>query len=116
MGWGEGDTGGHGVTRCDTVRGYVAAPAGTWIACHLLSCGARAISGSKLAMGGGPRPREEPGSVEAHHAEHPGSCGEDVANALGTDTKTLRPTVKELIAAKRLKTKGKARGMQYATV
>ena len=33
-----------------------------------------------------------------------------------TDTKALRPTVKELIAAKRVKTRGKARGMRYAAV
>ena len=61
-------------------------------------------------------PRVDPESVVAYLAEHPGSSGEDIAKALGTDTKTLRPTAKKLIEAKRVKTKGKARGMRYFAV
>ena len=59
-------------------------------------------------------PRVEPEAVLDYLANHPGSSGEDVASALGTDTKGLRPTMKKLIAAKQVKTKGKARGMRYS--
>lgn len=45
-----------------------------------------------------------------------GGSSEDMANALGMDTQVLRPTVKELITAKRVKAKGRARGMRYAAV
>ena len=55
----------------------------------------------------------EPESIVAYLASNPGSSGEDVAKALGCDTKTLRPAMKKLIADKRVKTKGKARGMRY---
>ena len=41
------------------------------------------------------------------------SSGEEVARALGCDTKSLRPVMKQLIAGKRVKAKGKARGMRY---
>ena len=62
------------------------------------------------------RPRVDPESVVVYLDDNPGSSGEDIAKALGTDTKTLRPTVKKLIEAKRVKTKGKARGMRYSVV
>ncbi len=47
---------------------------------------------------------------------HPGQRGEEIASALGTDTKTMRPTVRKLIDDRRVKTKGQARGMQYYPV
>lgn len=55
----------------------------------------------------------EPEAIVAYLADNPDSSGEEVATALGCDTKTLRPQMKKLIAAKRVKTKGKARGMRY---
>ena len=55
-----------------------------------------------------------PEAIVAYLAEHPGSSGEEVSKALGCDTKSLRPTMKKLIAAKRVKAKGKARGMRYS--
>ena len=57
-----------------------------------------------------------PEAIVAYLAEHPASSGEDVSRALGCDTKSLRPTMKKLIAQKRVKTKGKARGMRYTAV
>jgi hypothetical protein len=47
---------------------------------------------------------------------HPGQRGEEIASALGTDTKSMRPTVRKLIENRRVKTKGQARGMQYYPV
>ncbi len=60
--------------------------------------------------------RVDPEAVLSYLADNPASSGEDIAKALGTDTRTLRPTVKKLIEAKRVKTKGRARGMRYSAV
>lgn len=47
---------------------------------------------------------------------NPGARGEVIAAALGTDTKSMRPVMHKLIDAKRVKTKGEARGTQYFLV
>ena len=62
------------------------------------------------------RSRVDPAAIVAYLAQHPSSSGEHIAKALGTDTKTLRPTMKGLIAAGKARTKGKARGMRYFAV
>ena len=49
----------------------------------------------------------------AHIKKHPGQSGERIAAALGTTTVAMRPVMKELIAAKRVKTRGERRGMRY---
>lgn len=46
--------------------------------------------------------------------EHPGSRGEQIAAALGTDVKAMRPVMKALIAERRVKTAGERRGMTYS--
>jgi hypothetical protein len=56
----------------------------------------------------------EPEKVVAYLTKNPGSSANEIASALGTDAVGLRPTVKELIADKRVKAKGKARGTRYA--
>lgn len=58
----------------------------------------------------------DPEAVVAYVAEHPGSSGEDIAQAMDTDTKTLRPAIKKLIEEDRVKTKGQRRGMRYTAV
>lgn len=67
-----------------------------------------------------PRPRGladvDEGQLLDYIQAHPGQRGEEIANALGTDTKTMRPKVKRLIEDRRVKTKGQARGMQYYPV
>jgi len=57
--------------------------------------------------------RVEPEAVVSYLKSHPGSSGEDIAKALGTDTKTLRPAMRKLLEAGQAKSKGKARGMRY---
>ena len=52
----------------------------------------------------------------AHIKKHPGQSGEHIAAALGTTTVAIRPVMKELIAAKKVKTKGERRGMRYDAV
>jgi hypothetical protein len=47
---------------------------------------------------------------------NPGQRGEQISQALGTDSNTMRPVMKRLIEDKKVKTKGKRRGMQYAAV
>ena len=45
--------------------------------------------------------------------EYPGQRGEQIASALSTDSKGLRGTMKRLVEAGTIKTKGQRRGMQY---
>jgi hypothetical protein len=65
-----------------------------------------------------PENRRSRGSVDAKavHAyvrSNPGQRGEQIAAALGTDTKSLRGAMKRLIAEQKVRTKGQRRGMQY---
>jgi predicted transcriptional regulator len=45
---------------------------------------------------------------------NPGSSGEQIAEEMATDTATLRPVLRELIAGKTVTTSGKGRGTRYA--
>jgi hypothetical protein len=45
---------------------------------------------------------------------NPGSSGEQVSAAMGTDTASLRPVLKELIAEGQVEATGKGRGTRYA--
>lgn len=49
----------------------------------------------------------------SHVKANPGQRGEQIAQALGTDVKRLRPVMLKLIAAKSIRTTGQRRGMQY---
>jgi hypothetical protein len=44
---------------------------------------------------------------------HPGQRAEEIASALGTDTYSMRPSIKKLIEAREVRTEGKNRGMRY---
>jgi hypothetical protein len=48
-----------------------------------------------------------------HIREHPGQRGEQIAAVLRTDVGTMRPTMKKLIEADKVKTRGQRRGMTY---
>jgi hypothetical protein len=59
------------------------------------------------------------GAVEAeallaYIRNNPGSRGEQIAAALGTDVNTMRPVMKSLIAAGHVRTEGQRRGMTYS--
>jgi hypothetical protein len=47
---------------------------------------------------------------------NPNLRGEQIAEALGTDTKSVRPVMQGLIADRKVKTRGQRRGMTYAAV
>jgi hypothetical protein len=49
----------------------------------------------------------------AHIKSHSGQRGEQIAAALGTDSKAMRPVMHTLIAENKIKTRGQRRGMQY---
>lgn len=60
-----------------------------------------------------------PGAIDAHSLlnyvkDHPGSRGEQIAAALGTDVKVMRPVMKKLIAEHKVRTAGERRGMTYS--
>ena len=59
-------------------------------------------------------PSPEPKAVMDYVRKHPGSRGEDIAHALGTDAKGLRPVMKGLVENGQVTTEGKARGMRYS--
>jgi hypothetical protein len=52
-------------------------------------------------------------SLLAYVRDHPGQRGEQIAAALGTDTRALRPVMKRLIEENRIRTEGQRRGMAY---
>jgi predicted ArsR family transcriptional regulator len=58
--------------------------------------------------------RVDPAAVLAYVRKNAGSSAEQIADAQGTDTKTLRPVLRELIEAGEVKASGKARGTRYA--
>jgi len=80
---------------------------------------ARATLGACLAMSGvTPRGRAarsvagahvDPAAVLSYLRNNPGSGGEQVAEAMGTDTKTLRPVMKRLIADGAVAAEGEGR-------
>lgn len=47
---------------------------------------------------------------------NPGQRGEEIAAALATDSATIRPVMKKLIAAGKVTTEGQKRGMTYSAV
>jgi hypothetical protein len=55
----------------------------------------------------------DPEAVLAYLKNNPGSGGEQVADAMGTDTATLRPVMRELIDDGQVASEGKGRGTRY---
>jgi predicted ArsR family transcriptional regulator len=52
-------------------------------------------------------------SILAHVNKNPGQRGEQIAESLHVDTKTMRLPMQKLIADKKVKAKGERRGMRY---
>ena len=66
-----------------------------------------------------PRRASRGGSVDretllAYVRNNPGSRGEQIAAALGTDVKIMRPLMKALIEEDKVRTRGERRGMMYS--
>ena len=85
----------------------------------LMACLAMTGSAPKGTLA--PQIRRAAGAVSedvllAHVRSHPGQRGEQIAGAFGTDTATVRPVMKRLIQAGRVRTAGQARAMSYAAV
>jgi hypothetical protein len=79
-----------------------------------------ALNGVVAAKGSSGAPRARRASAEdlgdrllSHVKAHPGQRGEEIAAALGTDTYSMRPSMKKLIEAREVRTEGKNRGMRY---
>ena len=67
-----------------------------------------------------PRPRGtgrvDEAALLSYIERNPGKRGEEIAQALGTETKLMRPTMHKLIGARRVKTSGQARATTYFAV
>ncbi|MBK7878322.1 MAG: hypothetical protein IPJ77_21920 [Planctomycetes bacterium] len=90
---------------------------------------ARANLAAVLSLGGGSAPaqrsggaqrapRGSGGSVDAarllqYVTQHPGLRGEQLSEALGTDSTSMRPVMHRLIEERKVRTTGQRRGMQY---
>lgn len=66
-------------------------------------------SGTRMRRGGQAREEEILRQVQ----DHPGSRCEDIARALGADTKAVSPVLKRLKEEGRVRSKGQARGTRY---
>lgn len=77
-----------------------------------------AVNGVVVAGSAAPRSRRAPAEdlserLLSHVKSHPGQRGEEIAAALGTDTYSMRPSMKRLIESGKVRTEGKNRGMRY---
>ncbi len=84
---------------------------------------ALSVNGVVVAAGTKARGRRIAGGSSVDEAalltyvqSNPNSRGEQIAEALGTDTKSVRPVMQRLIADRKVKTRGQRRGMTYAAV
>jgi hypothetical protein len=87
---------------------------------------ARTTLSACLALTGGmpkatlvPQARRIPGAVSeeallSYVRTNPGHRGEQIAGALGTDSASVRPVMKRLIQAGKVRTAGQARAMSYS--
>ncbi|MDZ4772446.1 MAG: hypothetical protein SGI72_04850 [Planctomycetota bacterium] len=64
----------------------------------------------RVRGGGDPVDRD---ALLSYVRSNPGSRGENIAQALGTDVDTMRPVMKALIADGKVRTMGQRRGMTY---
>ena len=86
----------------------------TLVACLELGGAAAPAPATKTGAPRATGQRVEAAAVLGYLAAHPSSTGEAIAKALGTDTKSLRPVIKQLIDAGEVQAKGRARGMRYS--
>jgi hypothetical protein len=78
---------------------------------------ARATLSAVLSLEGTLVPRTvskvDAAALLAHIRAHPGQRAEQIAAALGTDSKSMRPVMRGLIEDRKVKTSGEKRGMTY---
>ena len=85
----------------------------TLSACLSLS-GVIVAAGTKSRVRSASGASVDEGTLLTYVRTNPGQRGEQIAQALGTDTKAMRPVMKRLIEGGKVRTRGERRGMQYA--
>ncbi len=88
---------------------------------HAILAATLALNGIVVAHSAAPRVRrvsaedvEDIGErLFAHIQEHPGQRGEEIAASLGTDSFSMRPSMKRLVSAGKVRSAGRNRGMRY---
>lgn len=71
------------------------------------------LEGVATSPNGRARSSVDPDAIYAYVQKNPGQRGEQIAAALGTDTKSLRGSMKRLIEGQKVRTRGERRGTQY---
>ncbi|MBM3988213.1 MAG: hypothetical protein FJ294_09690 [Planctomycetes bacterium] len=95
----------------------------TLVACLSLTSAGAAMVSSSSGEGSSRRANSvalntniRPDQILEYVIKNPGLRGELIANALGTDTKSMRVPMKKLIEQKRIRTSGQARATAYHPV
>ena len=101
-----------GVSEDNSLRRALEEARATLVACLAVQGVVVAASAGKVRRGTHDK-SELAEALLAHIKAHSGQRGEQIAAALGTDTKTMRPVMHALIAENKVKTRGERRGMQY---
>lgn len=70
------------------------------------------VRGRRVAGGGS----VDEATLLTYVQNNPNSRGEQIAEALGTSTTSVRPVMQRLIADRKVKTRGQRRGMTYTAV
>jgi hypothetical protein len=95
------------------IRSALGEARATLVACLSLASGAPKGSPDVLIPQARPASRVERGAVLQYLRDHPGSRSEAIAQALATDTRSLRPVLQRLRSEGQARAEGQGRATRY---